>query len=682
MVSGGDVLLKVSVSGAMAEKLSGSETGAARDILILKRNGEDITTSLQPNEEGSSFIALVSELENGLNTLTVNGVGEFSDTEQTLEVTNYPITGPIFSGPHENPFYCGTDRSGLGKELDTDCSVAPTITYYYQNLDGRFLPLPSTSSYPEDVATTKVYGGTEVPYVVRIESGTINRGIYRIAILDDPTTRKNANDAWKPGAGWNGKLVYRFGGGCGSGKRQSTLGITGALNEVALQRGFAVATTTLNTYGTACNDYLSAETAMMVKEYFSEQYGVPRYTVGEGGSGGAMQQHLIAQNYPGILDGLTPERSFPDGQTLTATSVDSILLAEYFRNSNLNWTDDEILAVSGFQLIGTLMNQWGRGPADRNSVWPQVCSSDIPGGAEYDRINNPTGVRCTIFDSMATVYGKDANGFGQWALDMEGVQYGLNALKEGKISIDKFIDLNEKIGGVDLHGTWPTKQRIIANEEAVRQGYKTGRVIDGKGITLPIIDLRQYQDYGNGNGNVHTRFHSFAMRQRLIDANGTADNQVMWIVDNSDLSLANGLAMDEMDKWLEALKLDTSEDSYATKVIKNKPTSLTDGCWHPITKERIDEPATFDKAGTCNTLYRYDGHPRTVAGEGIRTDSVKCSLKPVSASDYGVAVTSDQLAKLKEIFSTGVCDYSKEGMYREEFSGPWQSFGPSPGGVN
>src|SRR5690606_26041016 len=102
--------------------------------------------------------------------------------------------------------------------------------------------------------------------------------------------------------------------------------------------------------------------------------------------------------------------SFPDGQTLTATSVDSILLAKYFRESSLNWTDDEILAVSGFQLVTTLMNQWGRGPADRNSVWPQVCSSDIPAGAEYNAVTNPTGVRCTIFDSMAEIYGKDANG--------------------------------------------------------------------------------------------------------------------------------------------------------------------------------------------------------------------------------------------------------------------------------
>jgi hypothetical protein len=39
---------------------------------------------------------------------------------------------------------------------------------------------------------------------------------------------------------------------------------------------------------------------------------VPAYTIGQGGSGGSMQQHLIAQNYPGLLDGIMPAASFPD----------------------------------------------------------------------------------------------------------------------------------------------------------------------------------------------------------------------------------------------------------------------------------------------------------------------------------------------------------------------------------
>ena len=37
-----------------------------------------------------------------------------------------------------------------------------------------------------------------------------------------------------------------------------------------------------------------------------------RYTIGSGRSGGSMQQHLLAQNYPGLLDGLIPTAAFAD----------------------------------------------------------------------------------------------------------------------------------------------------------------------------------------------------------------------------------------------------------------------------------------------------------------------------------------------------------------------------------
>ncbi len=38
---------------------------------------------------------------------------------------------------------------------------------------------------------------------------------------------------------------------------------------------------------------------------------MPEVTIGEGGSGGAIQQYLIAQNYPGILDAIAPAAAVP-----------------------------------------------------------------------------------------------------------------------------------------------------------------------------------------------------------------------------------------------------------------------------------------------------------------------------------------------------------------------------------
>ena len=43
--------------------------------------------------------------------------------------------------------------------------------------------MPDTTTLPGDAATTRVLTGATVPYVVRLETGTIDRGVYHIAIL-------------------------------------------------------------------------------------------------------------------------------------------------------------------------------------------------------------------------------------------------------------------------------------------------------------------------------------------------------------------------------------------------------------------------------------------------------------------------------------------------------------------
>ena len=47
----------------------------------------------------------------------------------------------------------------------------------------------------------------------------------------------------------------------------------------------------------------------MSDQSFIERFGPPVRTIGFGGSGGSMQQHLISQNYPGLLDGIIPGAS-------------------------------------------------------------------------------------------------------------------------------------------------------------------------------------------------------------------------------------------------------------------------------------------------------------------------------------------------------------------------------------
>ena len=57
--------------------------------------------------------------------------------EGSLELTNYPASGPIVSGPHQDPFICQTedfelpDGSKLGPALDEDCTAPERVTYLY-----------------------------------------------------------------------------------------------------------------------------------------------------------------------------------------------------------------------------------------------------------------------------------------------------------------------------------------------------------------------------------------------------------------------------------------------------------------------------------------------------------------------------------------------------------------------
>jgi hypothetical protein len=51
---------------------------------------------------------------------------------------------------------------------------------------------------------------------------------------------------------------------------------------------------------------------------------------------------------------------------------------------------------------------------------------------------------------------------------------------------------------------------------------------------------------------------------------------------------------------------------------------------------------------------------------------MKCQLKPVSAKDYKVAFTAPELDELRQIFPTGVCDYSKPGVMQQPLHGTYQ----------
>jgi len=645
MVSGGDALLEIRLPpSARSQKLA------------VALNGRDVSEAFRANAARASFVGLVDGLRNGRNTV----VAKAGSSTVSLDLTNYPITGPILSGEHLKPFVCMTQESGLGPPLDADCSAPLKVEYFYRSNstpEGSFKPFDPAAPRPSDLAQTTTSSGSSVPYIVRIESGTINRAIYRIAILDDPAPKETA--AWTPGPGWNHRVVYSFGGGCGTNYNQGRSAATSVLFDPALSRGFAHITSTQNVMQQHCNDALSGEALMMIKEHFIKRYGIPEWTMGIGGSGGSIQQLLIAQNFPGLLDGLLPSLTFPDSMTVKPSVTDCRLLLQFYDRNPGAWTPEKKAAIEGYT-PGTCA-AWNRSFVDV-IVATNARGCGIAPELIYDPVKNPHGARCTYWDTNVATFGRDpATGFAREALDNVGVQYGLAALNRGAITKQEFLDVNRGVGGYDRDGS-VRAERTEADPEGLRMAYLAGRVNSAAGLgAIPILHYRSYND---PLGDIHDRFRDFAVRERLRRANGRTDNQVIWIYPAGNRVLAakvTALAVDTMSQWLDGLAREAPSARTADQIAHTRPAAAVDGCW-TADGTRIDEPATFDGPGKCNALFPSHQDPRLAAGAPLADDVLKCRLKPVNASDYRVDFTPSELEDLRRIFPAGVCDYSKPGL--------------------
>ena len=126
-----------------------------------------------------------------------------------------------------------------------------------------------------------------------------------------------------------------------------------------------------------------------------------------------------------------------------------------------------------------------------------------------------------------------------------------------------------------------------------------------------------------------------------------------------------------MDRWVAAIKADTSEDPLVVKVVRNKPTEAVDACW--IEGERVTDMER------CLEANPYFGSPRLGAGQSLDDDVMKCQLKPLDRGSYSVSFTEDQWARMEEAFPGGVCDWTLPSVgYTAAV--PWLSFADGPGG--
>jgi hypothetical protein len=678
-VTGGDALVRVNVP-----------RNVPMHKVVVTLNGRDVTDTFRPDNTFRTLTGVVSGLRVGTNAIGAdsNGLGH-GRPETELTLVNHPAEGPVFSGPHQTPYVCETQSFNvpsygrvLGPALDANCSVDTRVDYFYRTMANTFRAWPAgATAYPSDLVKTTTTLGTTVPYIVRMETGTLNRSIYQTTILHDPISEPAPNWHTRP-AGWNGRLIYTFGGGCIQGWYRQGASTGGVNDDFMLKNGYAVASASLNVFGNNCSDLTAAETMMMVKERFIESYGPVRHTQGFGCSGGSYQQHQIADNYPGLLDGIIPGCSFPEVGFATINFItDAWLLDHYFQaGASTEWTAEQKRLVTGFMVYNTAPNvAVGARRIDPRGDIQGRCGV-VPAADIYDPVDNPDGVRCDVYDHTVNVYGTDAaTGFARRPLDNTGIQYGLKVLNAGQISVEQFLDLNAAIGGFD-HDANIRRERSVADLPAARAAYQTGRLTNGGGglKEIPIIDHRGYNDHVPG-GDIHVRYHSFSMRKRLEKANGTSANQVM-LVEGNEFGLYDTRkplvqkAILELDRWITGISEDSAAGSKLDKVVRNRPATLQEGC-AAGDGSFIAQPQVRDPSTRCEQLYPSNSFPREVAGADIAADIIKCQLKPLDTSDYSVAFGAEQWARLEAIFPGGVCDWSKPGVEQQGLAGTWITFG-------
>jgi uncharacterized tannase-like protein DUF6351 len=640
ILSGGDALVQVL-----------PPTGGDASKLAVAVDGRDVTSAFGVRADGR-YLGLLKGLSNGSHTITAFAPGGRS---ARLALRNHPIGGPVIAGPQIKPWTC------FAGATDAQCNRPVSYDYYYRPEGGGSLQSYDPSNPPGDVSNTTTDQGKTVPFVVRQETGAIDRDEYRIAVLFDP---KKPWAPTQPQDGFNHKIVIFHGASCDTGYSQADA--PDVLNETALGRGFATMSHALDNAGHNCNIATQAESLIMTKEHLVDTYGSVRYTIGSGCSGGSLVQQQVANAYPGLYQGITPACSFTDAWSSAMQYVDYQLLLRYFNNpgswgTGVAWTPNQMAAVEGHI---NPVNAVTFTTAIPSSGDPSRSCPGVPADKVFDEQTNPHGVRCTLQDYMINIFGKrPQDGYAERPYDNIGIQYGLAALKDGTITPAQFADLNSKLGAYDMNYN-DTKTRTTATPVSLDRVYKSGAVDQADNLDeVAIIDLR-----GPDPGAFHDVYRTYAMRARLKREHGTTANQVLWrgqvpLLGDSNYADQSIVAV---DSWLAVIEKDTRAIPLARKVIEDKPKAVTDRC--------TNGNGTELPASACDGTVQAYATPRIVAGMPQADDTIKCGLQPLRRTSYTPAVFTDaDWSSMVKTYPSGVCDYAKPGAGRRA-TVPWQSY--------
>jgi hypothetical protein len=650
-VPGGDrPQFSVRVVSSAADQVTGGDARIHIDVprtvplhqVRVLVNGDDQSGNFNMLPGTRTLSGVVDGLDVGANELSVmpNGRGRGRPQAVTMTLINYPVIGPVFSGPHQYPFVCSVQRHGLGQPLvdndsegfpvfatdddgqptdevvgySRDCSTETQVQFVYKSTDGSFQFYVPGDERPADMAQTTTMDGETVDYFVRWERGTINRFIYSIAMLTPFGAEPDQLDR----SSWNGKLIYYFQGGVAIGHDQGDPSNSRMLYDYGLSQGYAIAYSTGNKTGTHYNLVLGGETALMVKERFIELYDLPIYTVGVGGSGGGIQQYIYGQNHKGLLDAAIPQYSYPDMVT-QAIHIGDCELMEFYMDvldggnprwqtwpnrtllEGLNASDTQFNPYT--QLFGSseCVNAWrGLSPLVLNPLWGFVTGQEL-----IEPQSAVAAIEWTHFGDLVNVYGVDDDGFARSFWDNVGVQYGLGAVASGAITPSEFLQVNAAVGGwknepdmvqegspfyppgvIDLSNwdPWSARNQVFSVNPAVPAPRTEGDLLGMQAaytsglVFMGDIEIPviDWRHYLEEVLDMHNSHQSFASRQRMRDGQGGSDNQVIWFTD-----IDGGPRFDQTPEAFQVMDqwMQNIHDNPHLGVAGNKPADAVDRCF-------------------------------------------------------------------------------------------------------
>src|SRR5437764_1404057 len=400
VISGDDALVRITAPGADPESVH------------VRLNGQDITAEFQSHSAGG--LGLISGLRLGDNTVTATAP---DGRGAELTITNHPLGGPVIAGPQIEPWTCSNNSKS------PKCYADPTFAYTYVGTDGQTHSYdPKNPPQSFEVASTTTTDGVTVPFIYRTETGYIDRDQYSITALWQPGKPWTA---WTPQKQFNHRMVITHGASCD--EQYDSASAPSTTDQGIVGGGFIVMSNALDNAGHDCNLVVQAESLIMTKEYAIDHYGTVRWTIGSGCSGGSLVQQQVANAYPGVYQGITPQCSFTDAWSSAMEYVDYLMLLRYWQDPSRwdagdAWTPAQMSAVLDHPNVGNPVTFTTVIP---NGGDPTHTCAGLPTSKQYDPKTNPHGVRCTLQDYTMNVVGpRPQDGFANRPFDNTGIQYG------------------------------------------------------------------------------------------------------------------------------------------------------------------------------------------------------------------------------------------------------------------